>query len=188
MADWIEPMLRRESTAPPVMESPGVPSARPAGRGALAGAYLLQHPGVIDELATTPCCRSASRRRFERDSSTPQVAAAHGEDDDEALMKLLRGATTRGVPHPGARRRGRLTVEDVEGPIGAGRLGAAGDRAVVLHASSSGTARAAVRGHGYANSAARNWATERPGHRPRLRGRTKLRPRPCRLRAKMITG
>ena len=54
MADWIEPLLRRESYLALLVERPGVHERllRLLGAARWPARYLLQHPGVIDELAS----------------------------------------------------------------------------------------------------------------------------------------
>ena len=54
MADWIEPLLRRESYLALLVERPGVHERllRLLGAARWPARYLLRHPGVIDELAS----------------------------------------------------------------------------------------------------------------------------------------
>jgi glutamate-ammonia-ligase adenylyltransferase len=53
IADWIEPLLRRESYLALLLERPTVHERllRMLGAAKWPARYLLQHPGVIDELA-----------------------------------------------------------------------------------------------------------------------------------------
>ena len=55
-ADWLEPLLRRELPGCCWSALFARAPAAPAGRHALAARYLLQHPGVIDELAGEASC------------------------------------------------------------------------------------------------------------------------------------
>jgi glutamate-ammonia-ligase adenylyltransferase len=96
IADWIEPLLRRESYLALLLERPNVHERllRLLGAARWPARYLLKHPGVIDELASnvmlderfnaTDFEQELERRRLSLQSS--------GEDDDEALLNLLRRA------------------------------------------------------------------------------------------------
>ena len=167
MADWIEPLLRRESYLALLLERPGVHERllRLLGAARWPARYLLQHPGVIDELASDQLVseRFSGRRFRERTGTAPALAADH-------RRRRRRGAAEpaaprppcRGVPHAGA-RRGRAAHGGAGGrrPERAGRRGAARDRALVLAAPEErGTARRrSSRSSATASSAARNWAT-----------------------------
>jgi glutamate-ammonia-ligase adenylyltransferase len=97
MADWIEPLLRRESYLALLLERPGrarAPAA-PAGRGALAGALPAAAPGRDRRTGQ----RRLLKERFvpaEDSSASWKTAGASlqitGEDDDETLLNLLRRA------------------------------------------------------------------------------------------------
>ena len=54
IADWIEPLLRRESYLAMLLERPAVHERllRLLGAAKWPARYLMQHPGVIDELAS----------------------------------------------------------------------------------------------------------------------------------------
>src|SRR5205085_6722736 len=54
MADWLEPLLRRESYLALLLERPGVHERllRMLGSARWPARYLVRHPGVIDELAS----------------------------------------------------------------------------------------------------------------------------------------
>jgi glutamate-ammonia-ligase adenylyltransferase len=54
LVDWIEPLLRRESYLAMLLERPSVHERllRLLGAARWPARYLLQHPGVIDELAS----------------------------------------------------------------------------------------------------------------------------------------
>ncbi|GAB3191076.1 bifunctional [glutamate--ammonia ligase]-adenylyl-L-tyrosine phosphorylase/[glutamate--ammonia-ligase] adenylyltransferase [Hydrogenophaga aquatica] len=96
MADWIEPLLRRESYLALLLERPSVHERllHVFGAAKWPARYLLKHPGVIDELAG----RQLYEERFdpavfEAELETRRKAlAATGEDDDEGLLDLLRRA------------------------------------------------------------------------------------------------
>lgn len=96
MADWIEPLLRRESYLALLQERPSVHERllHVFGAAKWPARYLLKHPGVIDELAG----RQLYEERFdpavfEAELETRRKAlAATGEDDDEGLLDLLRRA------------------------------------------------------------------------------------------------
>jgi glutamate-ammonia-ligase adenylyltransferase len=68
MADWIEPLLRRESYLALLLERPAVHERllRLLGNAKWPARYLLQHPGVIDELAND----TMLAERFERRTSS----------------------------------------------------------------------------------------------------------------------
>ena len=125
MADWIEPLLRRESYLALLVERPGVHERllRLLGAARWPARYLLQHPGVIDELASDAAAvRTLRRRRIS--SASWSTAAARcsitGEDDDEALLNLLRRAHHAELFRTLARDvEGRLTVEQVADDLSA---------------------------------------------------------------------
>jgi glutamate-ammonia-ligase adenylyltransferase len=97
MADWIEPLLRRESYLALLQERPAVHERllRIFGAARWPAHYLLKHPGVIDELAS----RQLFEERFDPVQFEAELEARKdslartGEDDDEALLDLLRRAT-----------------------------------------------------------------------------------------------
>ncbi len=124
MADWIEPLLRRESYLALLVERPSVHERllRVLGAARWPARYLLKHPGVIDELAGS----SLLDERFdpaalEREMEQRRAALANtGEDDDEALLDLLRRAHHAEVFRTLARDiEGRLTVEQVADDLSA---------------------------------------------------------------------
>src|SRR5690606_17224624 len=53
LADWVEPLLRRESYLALLLERPAVHERllRVLGTARWPARYVMQHPGVIDELA-----------------------------------------------------------------------------------------------------------------------------------------
>jgi glutamate-ammonia-ligase adenylyltransferase len=124
MADWIEPLLRRESYLALLLERPGVHERllRVLGAARWPARYLLQHPGVIDELASDAMLSERFvpedfERELEHRRRSLQIT---GEDDDEALLNLLRRAHHAEVFRTLARDvEGRLTVEQVADELSA---------------------------------------------------------------------
>jgi len=96
MVDWIEPLLRRESYLALMLERPSVHERllRLLGAARWPARYLLQHPGVIDELAGG----NLFDTRFDADEFEAELEARRlalqrtGEDDEESLLNLLRRA------------------------------------------------------------------------------------------------
>ncbi len=124
MADWIEPLLRRESYLALLLERPGVHERllRVLGAARWPARYLLQHPGVIDELASEAMLSERFvPQDFERElEHRRRSLQATGEDDDEALLNLLRRAHHAEVFRTLARDvEGRLTVEQVADELSA---------------------------------------------------------------------
>jgi glutamate-ammonia-ligase adenylyltransferase len=124
MVDWMEPLLRRESYLALMLERPSVHERllRLLGAARWPARYLLQHPGVIDELASDALLfdRFAPDdydRELEHRRKSLQTT---GEDDDESLMNLLRRAHHAEVFRTLARDvEGRLTVEQVADDLSA---------------------------------------------------------------------
>jgi [glutamine synthetase] adenylyltransferase / [glutamine synthetase]-adenylyl-L-tyrosine phosphorylase len=124
MADWIEPLLRRESYLALLLERPGVHERllRVLGAARWPARYLLQHPGVIDELANdTMLSERFTPQDFEAElEHRRRSLQITGEDDDEALLNLLRRAHHAEVFRTLARDvEGRLTVEQVADELSA---------------------------------------------------------------------
>lgn len=123
-ADWIEPLLRRESYLALLVERPAV-QARLLGLLASArwpARYLLQHPGVIDELASDEMLEGRfDAVEFERELERRQASLRRtGEDDEERLLNLLRHAHHAEVFRTLARDvEGRITVEQVADDLSA---------------------------------------------------------------------
>ena len=96
MVDWIEPLLRRESYLALMLERPAVHERllRLLGAAKWPARYLLQHPGVIDELAGG----NLFETRFDASEFEAELHARRealqstGEDDEEGLLNLLRRA------------------------------------------------------------------------------------------------
>ncbi|MEJ6021496.1 bifunctional [glutamate--ammonia ligase]-adenylyl-L-tyrosine phosphorylase/[glutamate--ammonia-ligase] adenylyltransferase [Ramlibacter sp. PS4R-6] len=124
MADWIEPLLRRESYLALLWERPGVHERllRLLGAARWPARYILQHPGVIDELASEQLySESFNAEEFEVDLEDRRRALQiTGEDDDEQLLNLLRRAHHAEMFRTLARDvDGRLTVEQVADELSA---------------------------------------------------------------------
>jgi len=124
MADWLEPLLRRESYLALLLERPNVHERllRLLGAAKWPARYLLRHPGVIDELAS----EALFSERFDPASFEQELQERRrslrrtGEDDDEALLNLLRRAHHAEVFRTLARDlEGRLTVEQVADDLSA---------------------------------------------------------------------
>ena len=124
MADWIEPLLRRESYLALLWERPGVHERllRLLGAYKWPARYLLQHPGVIDELASDSLLKERfSAEDFERElDHRKRSLQITGEDDDETLLNLLRRAHHAELFRTLARDvEGVLTVEQVADELSA---------------------------------------------------------------------
>jgi glutamate-ammonia-ligase adenylyltransferase len=124
MADWVEPLLRRESYLALLLERPGVHERllRLLGAARWPARYLLQHPGVIDELASDQLVSERfSPADFEGElEQRRRSLQITGEDDDEALLNLLRRAHHAEVFRTLARDvEGLLTVEQVADDLSA---------------------------------------------------------------------
>ena len=124
MADWMEPLLRRESYLALLVERPSVHERllRLLGAARWPARYLLQHPGVIDELASDALLSdrfvaAEFDNELEHRRRSLQIT---GEDDDEAMLNLLRRAHHAEVFRTLARDvEGRLTVEQVADDLSA---------------------------------------------------------------------
>ncbi len=124
LIDWIEPLLRRESYLALLQERPSVHERllRLLGAAKWPARYLLQHPGVIDELASTQLLTERfNPATFEAElQARLQALHANGEDDDEALLNLLRRAHHAEVFRTLARDvEGLLTIEQVADDLSA---------------------------------------------------------------------
>ncbi len=118
LADWIEPLLRRESYLALLLERPNVHERllRLLGAARWPARYLLLHPGVIDELASADMLNERfCAADFEHELDHRRAAlSGTGEDDEETLLNLLRRAHHAEVFRTLARDvEGRLTVEQV---------------------------------------------------------------------------
>lgn len=96
MADWLEPLLRRDMYLALLLERPAVHERllRLLGAARWPARYVLKHPGVIDELASRNLFETRfDAAEFEAELHTRRQALARtGQDDDEALLDLLRRA------------------------------------------------------------------------------------------------
>ena len=124
LADWIEPLLRRESYLALLLERPMVHQRllRLLGNAKWPASYLLQHPGVIDELANNTMLSERFRSEdFEHELEQRRAALqVTDEDDDETLLNLLRRAHHAEVFRTLARDvEGALTVEQVADDLSA---------------------------------------------------------------------
>ena len=124
LADWIEPLLRRESYLALLLERPAVHQRllRLLGNAKWPARYLLQHPGVIDELANrTMLTERFQGVDFEREIEQRREALhITEEDDDETLLNLLRRAHHAEVFRTLARDvEGALSVEQVADDLSA---------------------------------------------------------------------
>jgi len=124
MADWIDPLLRRESYLALLLERPGVHERllRVLGAARWPARYLMQHPGVIDELASEQLFSERfSAREFESElEHRRRSLQITGEDDDETLLNLLRRAHHAEVFRTLARDvEGQLSVEQVADELSA---------------------------------------------------------------------
>ena len=124
LADWIEPLLRRESYLALLQERPSVHERllRLLGAAKWPARYLLQHPGVIDELASQQLLTDRFEAvQFEADLEDRRASLKRTqEDDEEALLNLLRRAHHAEVFRTLARDvEGVLTVEQVADDLSA---------------------------------------------------------------------
>ena len=124
MADWMEPLMRRESYLAMLLERPAVHERllRLLGAAKWPARYLVQHPGVIDELAHGDVLKQRFvAADFEADLEARRAALMRtGEDDEEALLNLLRRAHHAEVFRTLARDvEGNLTVEQVADDLSA---------------------------------------------------------------------
>jgi [glutamine synthetase] adenylyltransferase / [glutamine synthetase]-adenylyl-L-tyrosine phosphorylase len=122
--DWIEPLLRRESYLALLVERPEVQQRllRLLGLARWPMRYLMQHPGVIDELADARMVAG----RFDRAELAAELNERHdawqraGEAGEEALLDTLRRAHHAEVFRTLVRDvEGRLTVEQVADDLSA---------------------------------------------------------------------
>ena len=122
--DWIEPLLRRESYLALLLERPAVHARllRLLGSAKWPAHYLLQHPGVIDELASDELLTSRFDANAFRQELNIRLASLKrtGEDDEETCLNVLRRAHHAEVFRTLARDvEGVLTVEQVADDLSA---------------------------------------------------------------------
>ena len=96
LIDWIEPLLRRESYLALLLERPLVHERllRVLGAARWPARYLMQHPGVIDELAGPALLQERfDPAALERELQERRAALRRtDEDDEETQLGLLRRA------------------------------------------------------------------------------------------------
>ena len=124
MADWLEPLLRRESYLAMLLERPAVHERllRLLGAARWPARYLVQHPGVIDELAGGDLLTSRfNAADFEAElQSRWNALQRSGEADEENLLNLLRRAHHAELFRTLARDvEGVLTIEQVADDLSA---------------------------------------------------------------------
>lgn len=124
MADWMEPLMRRESYLAMMLERPAVHERllRLLGAAKWPARYLVQHPSVIDELANGDMLQQRFvAQDFESELQARRAALKRTlEDDEENLLNLLRRAHHAEVFRTLARDvEGRLTVEQVADDLSA---------------------------------------------------------------------
>ena len=124
LIDWIEPLLRRESYLALLMERPAVHERllRLLGAAKWPARYLIQHPGVIDELASNELLHERFDDAAFSGDLQQRLAALRrtGEDDEETCLNLLRRAHHVEVFRTLARDvEGVLTVEQVADDLSA---------------------------------------------------------------------
>jgi glutamate-ammonia-ligase adenylyltransferase len=124
MVDWMEPLLRRESYLALLWERPSVHERllRVLGAARWPARYIIQHPGVIDELAGDGLLADRfSAEDYERElEHRRRSVQITGEDDDETLLNLLRRAHHAELFRTLARDvEGALTVEQVADELSA---------------------------------------------------------------------
>ena len=124
LVNWLEPLLRRESYLALLLERPAVHERllHLLGAARWPARYLLQHPGVIDELASDAMLTERFvAADFERELAQRLSALARtGEDDDETLLNLLRRALHAEIFRTLARDvEGRISVEQVADDLSA---------------------------------------------------------------------
>ncbi|MFY3385352.1 bifunctional [glutamate--ammonia ligase]-adenylyl-L-tyrosine phosphorylase/[glutamate--ammonia-ligase] adenylyltransferase [Paracidovorax sp. MALMAid1276] len=124
LTNWLEPLLRRESYLALLLERPSVHEQllHLLGAAKWPARYLLQHPGVIDELVGDALLAERfAEADFERELALRLASLqSTGEDDDETLLNLLRRAqhaeTFRTLARDVERR---ITVEQVADDLSA---------------------------------------------------------------------
>jgi glutamate-ammonia-ligase adenylyltransferase len=111
--DWVEPLLRRDSYLALLAERPTILGRllHLLGQARWPVRYLMQHPGVIDELADA----RLTHQRFDAVSYSRDLEERHqawmrsGEADEESLLDTLRRAHHAEIF--------RTLVRDVEGEL-----------------------------------------------------------------------
>ena len=122
--DWVEPLLRRDSYIALLLERPSAHERllKVLGTARWPARYVLQHPGVIDELADPDMLNERfDPASFEHELEERHAALSRGvENDEESLLNLLRRAHHAEVFRTLVRDvTGRLTVEQVADDLSA---------------------------------------------------------------------
>ena len=122
--DWVETLIRRESYLAMLLERPSVHARvlRLLDAAKWPARYLQKHPGVIDELASqTMLTQRFDKAEFESElQRRANALKTTGEDDEEALLNLLRRALHAEVFRTLARDvEGYITVEQVADDLSA---------------------------------------------------------------------
>ena len=122
--DWIETLLRRESYLALLLERPAIHDRllRLLGVARWPARYLMQHPVVIDELTSNALMEQRFSPEMLREDLQLRLQALQstGEDDEEALLNLLRRAMHAETFRILARDLDdRLTVEQVADDLSA---------------------------------------------------------------------
>ena len=123
-SDWMEPLLRRETYLALLLERPQVHAQllRLLGAARWPARYLIQHPGVIDELADPSMLNERFDPLLLRRNMQARLEAlqAAGGDDEESLLNVLRRAHHAELFLTLARDlEGRLSVEQVADDLSA---------------------------------------------------------------------
>lgn len=123
-ADWMESMIGRESYFALLLERPNVHERLLHLLGAARWPlrYMLHHPSVIDELATGSIFESRFDAEIFKQRAQERLISLQrtGEDDEEALMDVLRRAHHNAIFRTLARDVNRyLTVEQVADDLSA---------------------------------------------------------------------
>ncbi|MDO5653433.1 MAG: bifunctional [glutamate--ammonia ligase]-adenylyl-L-tyrosine phosphorylase/[glutamate--ammonia-ligase] adenylyltransferase [Brachymonas sp.] len=122
--DWLETVLRRESYLALLTEHPAAHARllQMLAQARWTASYLIRNPGVVDELVHS----HVLEERFNPDAFLQSLEQrlralqSTGEDDDEALLNLLRRAKHAETFRTLARDlAGRLTVEQVADDLSA---------------------------------------------------------------------
>jgi glutamate-ammonia-ligase adenylyltransferase len=122
--DWMEPLLRRETYLALLVERPRVHEQllRLLGLARWPAKYLLQHPGVIDELASPALLNERfDAATFEQElEQRLQALQSTNQADEETLLNLLRRAHHAEVFRTLARDvEQRISVEQVADDLSA---------------------------------------------------------------------
>lgn len=123
-SDWLEPLLRREAYLALLLERPAVHERllRVLGAARWPQRYLMQHPGVIDELASESIlAERLDAAQFAQELLQRRAALqGSGQGDEESLMALLRRAQQAELFRILVRDlEGRITVEQVADDLSA---------------------------------------------------------------------